>query len=148
MIYASISRRFSSPAISAVTCAGSATSSIFVLFKKSRTNRQSVVRYKERFISGNSVSLCMVCGQTNLACYDETPRGIGAFCMVCEEASIYAEDVYTPRNAEASPLYQAVSKNLETFRPVFGGRKRLRREVEPKTPQPSAFRPRFRGVRI
>jgi hypothetical protein len=40
----------------------------------------------------------------------ETSCGIADFCVVCE-----AEAVYIPRNAEDSPLYQTVAKNLETF---------------------------------
>ena len=39
----------------------------------------------------------MVCGQTNIALYDETPHGAGGSCVVCEEAKIYAE---------GGPLYQ------------------------------------------
>ena len=61
----------------------------------------------------------MVYGQSNLAYYyeEETPYDIGDSCTVCEaESCIYrAEGVYTPRNAEDSPLYQVVSKNLKTF---------------------------------
>ena len=52
----------------------------------------------------------MTCGQADLAYYEETDFDFGAFCIVGEE-----EAVYTPRNAEESPLYQAVVKNLETF---------------------------------
>jgi len=52
----------------------------------------------------------MAYGQANLAYHEETPRGSADSCMVCEEAA-----VYIPRNAEDSPLYQAVVKNLETF---------------------------------
>ena len=28
---------------------------------------------------------------------------------------VYAENIYTPRNAEDNPLYQTVAKNLKTF---------------------------------
>jgi hypothetical protein len=56
----------------------------------------------------------MAYGHANYACYEETPGGIGDFSLVCED-EISAEGVYIPRNAEDSPLYQAVAKNLETF---------------------------------
>ena len=54
-------------------------------------------------------------GQANLACYEEASYVIDDYCVICEAAEIYADGVYTPRNAEDSPLYQTVVKNLETF---------------------------------
>ena len=49
--------------------------------------------------------------QANHVCYEITPCCTDeTFCVVCE-----TEAVYIPRNAEESPLYQAVAKNLETF---------------------------------
>jgi len=41
--------------------------------------------------------------QTNLARYEETPFCIDNSGMICEEAGIYAEGIYTPCNAEDSP---------------------------------------------
>jgi len=52
--------------------------------------------------------------QTNLA-YEEAPH-VEETCLVFEmEKYVYAENVYTPRNAEDSPLYQTVVNNLNTF---------------------------------
>ena len=53
--------------------------------------------------------------QTSLAHYEETPFCINNSGIICEEAGIYAEGIYTPRNAVDSPLYQAVVQNIETF---------------------------------
>ena len=56
-------------------------------------------------------------GQQSIpAYYYETPHGIDDSSVVCEgDGYAYAEGTYIPRNAEASPLYTVVSKNLETF---------------------------------
>ena len=53
--------------------------------------------------------------QSNLAYYEETPYGFDNSSIVRETEYVYAENVYTPRNAEDSPLYQTVAKNLKTF---------------------------------
>ena len=59
----------------------------------------------------------MAYGQAGLARYrcEETSYVIDDYCVICEAAEIYADGVYTPRNAVDSPLYQTVVKNLETF---------------------------------
>jgi len=56
----------------------------------------------------------MAYGQSSIAYYEETLDAYGDSCVICENERYY-EGVYVPRNAEASPLYQVVAKNLETF---------------------------------
>jgi hypothetical protein len=65
----------------------------------------------------------MAYGQFNFASYDEAPAGGDDSCVVCE-SEICADGVYIPRNAEDSPLYQTVAKNLETFLSDQQGRDR------------------------
>jgi len=53
--------------------------------------------------------------QTNLAYYKEAPQ-VDETSLVFEmEKYAYEENVYTPRNAEDSPLYQTIANNLNTF---------------------------------
>ena len=54
--------------------------------------------------------------QTNLAYCEEAPHVANETFLIFErERYLYAESVYTPRNAEDSPLYQTVANNLNTF---------------------------------
>jgi len=55
-------------------------------------------------------NLKLTCVKTNITNYEESNSDSGNLCIISED-----EGVYTPRNAEDSPLYQTVVKTLETF---------------------------------
>ena len=57
----------------------------------------------------------MACGQANLACYEETPYGIDDYCVFCEAVEIYAENVYTSRNAVDSRYIRQLLKISKPF---------------------------------
>ena len=56
----------------------------------------------------------MTCEKSNIGHYEETDFDSGGFCIVSED-----EGVYTPRNAEESPLYQAVLKPSKPSLPTI-----------------------------